>query len=454
MQFEHSEKAAALQSRLRSFMEEHVHPNEAAYEAQLAHAADRWQPLPLIEALKRKAREAGLWNLFLPHSPRGAGLTNLEYAPLSEIMGRVSWASEVFNCSAPDTGNMETFEKYGTEAQKTRWLRPLLDGDIRSAFCMTEPAVASSDATNIETRIERSGDDYVINGRKWWSSGAGDSRCAVFIVMGKSDPANADKHRQQSMILVPRDTQPDSLVDWQTNTRNGIGKDTDQYAAMRQLTSKMSLGEQRFDIAGYSKGGGIAQEGGLLNPDSQVRVFNSAGLPDAALKWTGQQNFDGLVSRTQSFSAEGDFLTFMNTTTDPGQNIINARFLRRELAGEGKGVNPINIKVRDPAMRGVDDPAFASDKANYLSELDAQIDSMQSAFDTGGTVSGFPPVRAAASETINDSMTTAGKLFGARSDQPTLGKLAQHKMSAVLDSMESNVKSDRNSLQKFMRDCG
>ena len=206
MQFEHSEKAAALQSRLRSFMEEHVHPNEAAYEAQLAHAADRWQPLPLIEALKREARQAGLWNLFLPHSPRGAGLTNLEYAPLSEIMGRVSWASEVFNCSAPDTGNMETFEKYGTEAQKTRWLRPLLDGDIRSAFCMTEPAVASSDATNIETRIERSGDDYVINGRKWWSSGAGDSRCAVFIVMGKSDPANADKHRQQSMILVPRDT--------------------------------------------------------------------------------------------------------------------------------------------------------------------------------------------------------------------------------------------------------
>lgn len=256
------------------------------------------------------------------------------------------------------------------------------------------------------------------------------------------------------LILVPRDTQPDSLVDWQTNTRNGIGKDTDQYAAMRQLTSKMSLGEQPFDIAGYSKGGGIAQEGGLLNPDSQVRVFNSAGLPDAALKWTGQQNFDGLVSRTQSFSAEGDFLTFMNTTTDPGQNIINARFLRRELAGEGKGVNPINIKVRDPAMRGVDDPAFASDKANYLSELDAQIDSMQSAFDTGGTVSGFPPVRAAASETLNDSMTTAGKLFGARSDQPTLGKLAQHKMSAVLDSMESNVKSDRNSLQKFMRDCG
>jgi hypothetical protein len=256
------------------------------------------------------------------------------------------------------------------------------------------------------------------------------------------------------LILVPRDTQPDSLVDWQTNTRNGIGQDTDQYAAMRQLASKLSMGDQPFDIAGYSKGGGIAQEAGLLNPDTQVRVFNSAGLPDNALKWTGQENFDSLVSRTKSFSAEGDFLTYMNTTSDPGQNIINARFLRTELAGEGKGINPIDIKVRDPAMRGIVDPGFASDKASYLSELDAQINSMQTAFDTGGTVSGFPPVRAGTSETITDSMTTLGKLFGARSDQPTLGKLAQHKMSAVLDSMESNVKKDRESLQNFMKGCG
>ena len=256
------------------------------------------------------------------------------------------------------------------------------------------------------------------------------------------------------LILVPRDTQPDSLVDWQTNTRNGVGRDTDQYAAMRQLTSKMSLGDQPFDIAGYSKGGGIAQEAGLVNPDAQVRVFNSAGLPDNALQWTGQKDFGSLVSRTRSFSAEGDFLTFMNGTTDPAQNIANARFLRTELAGEGRGLNPINIKVRDPAMRGVDDPAFAADKASYLSELDAQITSMQAAFDSGGTVSGFPPVRAATRETINDSMTTAGRMFGARSDQPTLGKLAQHKMSAVLDSMESNVKKDRQSLQDFMKECG
>ena len=206
MDFKFSPQVEELSGRLQAFMDAHVYPNEDAYDAQLAAASPRWQPVPIVEALKQKAQDAGLWNLFLAHSKRGAGLSNLDYAPLSEIMGRVGWASEVFNCSAPDTGNMETLELYGTEAQKDRWLKPLLQGDIRSAFCMTEPAVASSDATNIETRIERRGDDYVINGRKWWSSGAGDPRCAVFIVMGKSDPANMDKHRQQSMILVPRDT--------------------------------------------------------------------------------------------------------------------------------------------------------------------------------------------------------------------------------------------------------
>ncbi len=206
MEFEFSEKVQALRARLQAFMDAHVYPNEETYSAQLAAAADRWQPVPVVEELKKAAKAEGLWNLFLAHSKRGFGLSNLDYAPLSEIMGRVQWASEVFNCSAPDTGNMETLELYGTEAQKTRWLAPLLEGDIRSAFCMTEPAVASSDATNIETRIERQGDEYVINGRKWWSSGAGDPRCAVFIVMGKSDPANMDKHRQQSMILVPRTT--------------------------------------------------------------------------------------------------------------------------------------------------------------------------------------------------------------------------------------------------------
>ena len=206
MEFEFSQKVQDLRARVEAFMDEHVYPNEATFNEQLAGAADRWQPVPIVQALKIGARKAGLWNLFLARSHRGAGLTNLEYAPLAEIMGRVQWAPEVFNCSAPDTGNMETIELYGTEVQKERWLAPLLEGEIRSAFCMTEPAVASSDATNIETRIEREGDDYVINGRKWWSSGAGDSRCAILIVMGKTDPHGMDKHRQQSMILVPRET--------------------------------------------------------------------------------------------------------------------------------------------------------------------------------------------------------------------------------------------------------
>jgi len=205
LDFEHSAKVQELQRRLQAFMEAHIHPNEAAYIAQHADH-DRWQPVPVVEELKAMARRADLWNLFLPHSARGAGLTNLEYAPLAEIMGSVSWASEVFNCSAPDTGNMETLDRYGTEAQKQEWLEPLLEGEIRSAFCMTEPEVASSDATNIQCRIERQGGDYVINGRKWWSSGANDPRCKLLIVMGKTDPDGPDRHRQQSMVLVPRDT--------------------------------------------------------------------------------------------------------------------------------------------------------------------------------------------------------------------------------------------------------
>lgn len=206
MDFAYSERVEQVRARLLAFMDEHIYPNEALHHRQLAEAADRWQPVPIVEALKPKARAAGLWNLFLPDSEHGAGLTNLEYAPLAEIMGRVAWASEVFNCSAPDTGNMETLERYGTPAQKARWLTPLLQGEIRSCFAMTEPEVASSDATNIQTRIERDGDHYVINGRKWWSSGAGDPRCALFIVMGKTAPDSPDKYRQQSMILVPRDT--------------------------------------------------------------------------------------------------------------------------------------------------------------------------------------------------------------------------------------------------------
>jgi acyl-CoA dehydrogenase len=205
MQFEPSAKAKDFQTRLQAFMDAEVYPAERRFHDELAEKGDRWRVLPVLEELKARARSAGLWNLFLPESERGAGLTNLEYAPLCEIMGRVSFAPEVFNCSAPDTGNMEVLERYGTTEHKEQWLKPLLAGEIRSAFCMTEPDVASSDATNIQSSIRRDGDHYVINGRKWWSSGAGDPRCKILIFMGKTDPS-APKHRQQSMILVPRDT--------------------------------------------------------------------------------------------------------------------------------------------------------------------------------------------------------------------------------------------------------
>jgi acyl-CoA dehydrogenase len=207
MNFDYTPKVQELRQKLSHFFDEHIYPNERAFNSEVAANranGNAWVPTELIEKLKEQARDAGLWNLFLPASERGAGLSNLEYAPLCEIMGRVPWAPEVFNCGAPDTGNMETIERYGSEQQKMQWLEPLLQGEIRSAFLMTEPDVASSDATNIQCSIVRDGDSYVINGHKWWSSGAGDPRCNVYIVMGKTDP-DAPKHQQQSMILVPAD---------------------------------------------------------------------------------------------------------------------------------------------------------------------------------------------------------------------------------------------------------
>jgi acyl-CoA dehydrogenase len=203
MHFEFSEKTKELQQRLTAFMDEHIYPNERRFHEEITQ--ERWSPTRIIEELKPKARAAGLWNLFLPDDENGAGLSNLEYAPLCEIMGRSIMAPEVFNCAAPDTGNMEVLARYGTAEQKEQWLKPLLAGEIRSCFAMTEPAVASSDATNIQSSIVRDGDDYVINGRKWWSSGAGDPRCKIAIFMGKTDPS-APRLKQQSMILVPMDT--------------------------------------------------------------------------------------------------------------------------------------------------------------------------------------------------------------------------------------------------------
>ncbi len=207
MQANLSERAIALQHQLLQFMDDYIYPNEALFEEQVK-AGDPWEPPAILEQLKAEAKKAGLWNLFLPkvYGKYSAGLTNAEYAPLAEIMGRVLWASEVFNCSAPDTGNMETIAKYGSEAQKEQWLEPLLAGEIRSAFCMTEPDHACSDATNVQTSIVRDGDEYVINGKKWWSSGAMNTHCKILIVMGKTAPDSPDRYSQQSMILVPKDT--------------------------------------------------------------------------------------------------------------------------------------------------------------------------------------------------------------------------------------------------------
>jgi acyl-CoA dehydrogenase len=209
MEFAYSEKTKALQAKLNAFMNEHVYPAEEKVSDELEdnrRKGNPWVPIKVIEDLKAKAKAQDLWNLFLPESERGAGLTNLEYAPLCEIMGRVSFAPEVFNCSAPDTGNMEVLERYGSDEHKKQWLQPLLEGKIRSAFAMTEPAVASSDATNIQASIERQGDHYVINAHKWWTSGANDPRCKVLIFMGKTDPNSPDRHRQQSMLVVPMET--------------------------------------------------------------------------------------------------------------------------------------------------------------------------------------------------------------------------------------------------------
>jgi acyl-CoA dehydrogenase len=251
MEFVYSDKVKALQKRVLDFMNEHVYPNEKLFREQISQG-DRWQPTLIVEELKERARAAGLWNLFLPESDHGAGLTNLEYAPLCEIMGRSTMAPEAFNCSAPDTGNMEVLARYGSPEQQERWLKPLLAGEIRSCFAMTEPDVASSDATNIQSSIVRDGDEYVINGRKWWTSGAGDPRCKISIFMGKTDPT-APRHKQQSMILVPMDAPGVTIVRMlpvfgYDDAPHGHAEVT--YENVRVPVSNMLLGEGRgFEIA-------------------------------------------------------------------------------------------------------------------------------------------------------------------------------------------------------------
>ena len=276
MDFTHSPRARELLARLQGFLEEHVQPNEMRYHEQVSEAG-RWGEVPLLGQLQALARNAGLWNLFLPPpTPHGPGLTNLEYAPLCEAMGRIHWSSQVFNCSAPDTGNMETLERFGTDAQKREWLEPLLAGEIRSAFAMTEPAVASSDATNIETAIRRDGDDYLINGRKWWTSGAGDERCRIFILMGKTDPT-APRHRQQSMILVPRDTPGVRIL----RPLSVFGYDDAPHGHMEILFEDVRVPAQNI-LLGEGRGFEIAQA--RLGPGRIHHCMRLIGLAERALE--------------------------------------------------------------------------------------------------------------------------------------------------------------------------
>ena len=281
MEFEYSPRCQEMQGKLLKFMDTHIYPNETAYKEEInrngIEKGNRWLPTTVIESLKPKAREQGLWNLFLPKSDRAPeGLSNLDYAPLCEIMGRVGWAPEVFNCGAPDTGNMETIERYGSEAHKKQWLEPLLRGEIRSAFAMTEPGVASSDATNIATRIERDGDEYVINGHKGWISGAGDPRCKIFILMGKTDP-QAARHSQQSMILVPVDTKGVTIK----RPLSVFGYDDAPHGHCEILYENVRVPASNL-LLGEGRGFEIAQ--GRLGPGRIHHCMRAIGVAERALE--------------------------------------------------------------------------------------------------------------------------------------------------------------------------
>ncbi len=280
MDFSHSPKVEALRADSRRFFEDLIYPAEARYQHEIEEhrrAGNPWQTSQVIEALKPEAQRRGFWNPFLPYSERAPqGLSNREYAPLCEIMGRVPWAPQVFNCSAPDTGNMETIERYGSEEQKREWLEPLLRGEIRSAFAMTEPAVASSDATNIETRIERDGNDYVINGRKWWTSGAGDPRCSVYVLMGKTDP-EAPRHVQQSMVLVPADTAGITVL----RTLPVFGYDDAPHGHCEILFENVRVPVSSI-LLGEGRGFEIAQ--GRLGPGRIHHCMRALGVAERALE--------------------------------------------------------------------------------------------------------------------------------------------------------------------------
>ena len=322
MNFDHTEKVLGLRGQLEAFMDEHVYPNENTFHDQVEASEDRWSTPPIMEELKERARSAGLWNLFLPDSEYGAGLSNLEYAPLCEVMGRSLIAPEVFNCNAPDTGNMEVLARYGTAEQQEEWLKPLLEGEIRSAFCMTEPDVASSDATNIQARIERTsgGDEYVVNGRKWWSTGAGNRRCKISILMGKTDP-EAPRYEQQSMILVPLDA-PGVEIE-RTLSVFGYDEAPHGHAEISFTDVRVPAGNILW---GEGKGFAIAQ--GRLGPGRIHHCMRQIGVAERALEL--------MCGRVKSREAFGKPLAeqgvIMDWIADSRMEIEQARLLTLKAA--------------------------------------------------------------------------------------------------------------------------
>ena len=350
MDFEYSPRCMELQEKLNHFMDKHIYPNERTYKEEVdrngREKGNRWIPTEIVEELKPIARKEGLWNLFLPKSPHAPeGLSNLDYAPLCEIMGRITWAPEVFNCSAPDTGNMETIERYGSEEHKEQWLKPLLRGEIRSAFAMTEPEVASSDATNISTRIERVGNEYVINGRKWWTSGAGDPRCKIYILMGKTDPS-APRHAQQSMILVPADTKGVTVV----RPLSVFGYDDAPHGHcevtfdnVRVPASNMLLGEGRgFEIAQ-----------GRLGPGRIHHCMRAIGTAERALELMCKR-IDSRVAFGKKVSEQGvwrERIAESRIMIDSARLLVlKAAYMMDTVGNKGAKTEIAMIKVLAPVM--------------------------------------------------------------------------------------------------------
>jgi len=350
MDFEYSPRCMELREKLNHFMDKHIYPNERTYKEEVdrngREKGNRWIPTEIVEELKPIARKEGLWNLFLPKSPHAPeGLSNLDYAPLCEIMGRITWAPEVFNCSAPDTGNMETIERYGSEEHKEQWLKPLLRGEIRSAFAMTEPDVASSDATNISTRIERVGNEYVINGRKWWTSGAGDPRCKIYILMGKTDP-NAPRHAQQSMILVPADTKGVTVV----RPLSVFGYDDAPHGHcevtfdnVRVPASNMLLGEGRgFEIAQ-----------GRLGPGRIHHCMRAIGTAERALELMCKR-IDSRVAFGKKVSEQGvwrERIAESRIMIDSARLLVlKAAYMMDTVGNKGAKTEIAMIKVLAPVM--------------------------------------------------------------------------------------------------------